>query len=193
MTAGVMALPAHLKKTNYRNPSDGTNSAFQLGYKTDLHFFDFLKANPERAEQFTNHMSVYHQGRPSWMDDGFYPVPTLTEGTNIGNDDVLLVDIGGSMGHDVSEFRRKWPHVPGQLVLQDLPQMIEQAKTMPLHPSIKPMVHDFFTEQPVKGTSLFLGSFPSPLSPPSMGPKLIISDFHRCSCLLHALRPARLE
>jgi hypothetical protein len=86
------------------------------------------------------------------MDVGFYPVQSLVEGTGIGDDDVLIVDMGGSMGHDLSEFRRKWPDVPGRLVLQDLPEVIEQAKTVGLHSSIQPMAHDFFTEQPVKGT-----------------------------------------
>ena len=85
------------------------------------------------------------------MDVGFYPVPSLVEGTGISDDDVLIVDIGGGMGHDLSEFRRKWRNVPGRLVLQDLPEVIEQAKTMELHSSIQPTVHDFFTEQPVKG------------------------------------------
>lgn len=85
------------------------------------------------------------------MDVGFYPVPTLTEGLNIGDNDVLLVDVGGSIGHDLSEFRRKWPDVPGRLILQDLLEPIEKAKTINLSPGIEPMVHDFFTEQPVKG------------------------------------------
>lgn len=105
------------------------------------------------ASQFNNHMSAYHQGRPSWMDVGFYPVPTLIEGADHGEDDVLLVDVGGSVGHDLSEFRRKWPDAPGKLVLQDLPAVIEQAKTTDLHPSIVPMAHDFFQEQPIKGES----------------------------------------
>lgn len=155
ITNGVQALPAHLKKNNYRNPSDGTNCAFQLGFNTNLHFFDFLRENPVHAVQFNNHMSAYHQGRPSWMDVGFYPVQSLVEGTGIGDDDVLIVDMGGSMGHDLSEFRRKWPDVPGRLVLQDLPEVIEQAKTVGLHSSIQPMAHDFFTEQPVKGARAY--------------------------------------
>lgn len=155
ITAGILALPAHLKKTGYRNPGDGTDAAFQHGFKTNLHFFDFLKENPKYAVQFNNHMSAYHQGRPSWMDVGFYPVPTLTEGTNITKDDVLLVDMGGSMGHDLSEFRRKWPQIPGRAVLQDLPEVVKQAISMNLPSSIETMSHDFFTEQPIKGMSVY--------------------------------------
>lgn len=108
-----------------------------------------MKENPEAASQFNNHMSAYHQGRPSWMDVGFYDVPSLF--SNVTQDDVLLVDVGGSVGHDLSEFRRKWSDAPGRLVLQDLPDVIGQAKTGQLHSSIEAMEHDFFTEQPIKG------------------------------------------
>jgi hypothetical protein len=108
-----------------------------------------MKENPEVASQFNNHMTAYHQGRPSWMDTGFYDVESLF--SNIDKDDVLLVDVGGSMGHDLSEFRCKWSGAPGRLVLQDLPEVVAQARTMQLNPSIEVMEHDFFTEQPIKG------------------------------------------
>lgn len=153
ITAGILALPAQLKKTNYQTPSNGTDCAFQLGFNTPLHFFEFLKEHPQAAVQFNNHMSAYRQGRPSWMDPGFYDVPGMINADIIRDQDALLVDMGGSVGHDLSEFRRKWSDAPGRLVLQDLPEVLAQAKTMSLHPSIELMEHDFFTEQPVKGNS----------------------------------------
>ncbi|KAH8432816.1 putative O-methyltransferase [Aspergillus melleus] len=155
ITSGVLALPAHLRRTDYRNPDNGTDAPFQLGFKTNLHFFDFLRANPDHAVQFNNHMSAYHQGRPSWMDPGFYPVSTLMEGLNINKDDVLLVDMGGGTGHDLSEFRGKWPQIPGRAVLQDLPEVIQQANSMNLPSSIETMSHDLFTEQPIKGARAY--------------------------------------
>lgn len=157
---GVLALPAHLKENGYVNPTNGKDCAFQRGYKTDLHFFEYMKANPKVAGQFNNHMAFYRQGRPSWMDVGFYDVPSLI--ANVGPNDVLLVDLGGGLGHDISEFRRKWPDAPGRLVLQDTPELTAQSKKKQLHPSIEPMVHDFFTEQPIKG--IFFPSTYIPLS-----------------------------
>ncbi|KAJ6051332.1 uncharacterized protein N7446_005964 [Penicillium canescens] len=153
ITAGVLALPAQLKKDGYKNPSNGKECSFQRGFQTDLHFFEFMKENPEAASQFNNHMTAYHQGRPSWMDVGFYDVESLF--SNVCQDDVLLVDVGGSMGHDLSEFRRKWSGAPGRLVLQDLPDVVAQARTMQLNPSIEVMEHDFFTEQPIKGARAY--------------------------------------
>ncbi|KAJ5089581.1 hypothetical protein N7532_008265 [Penicillium argentinense] len=154
ITKGIMALPAQLKRTSYRNPSNGMDCGFQLGYDTPDHFFGFLKTHPVAAKQFDNHMSAYHQGRPSWMDVGFYDVPRLVK-MDVGDKDALLVDVGGSVGHDLSEFRRKWPDASGRLVLQDLPEVLEQARSMSLHESIEIMEHDFITEQPVKGARAY--------------------------------------
>lgn len=145
-----MAIPEFLKKTNYRNPTSPTETAFQLGYDTDLSFFGHVQKEPLTAKQFNNHMAAYSQGRVRWSDGGFYPVQKqLVDNTAIGNQDVLLVDMGGSFGHDLSHFRRKWPRVPGRLILQDLPEVV--ASVNGLHPSIEVTGHDFFTEQPVKG------------------------------------------
>ncbi|KAL4813490.1 S-adenosyl-L-methionine-dependent methyltransferase [Aspergillus spinulosporus] len=143
ITYGITSLPSFLKRTNYANPSNGWHTAFQDGYRTDKHFFEFLKEHPTYGAD--------------WMDEGFYPVPSLTEGLNIGAEDVLLVDVGGNIGHDLSEFRRKWPSIPGRLVLQDLPEVIEQAKrqNQATKEAIEPMSHDFFTEQPVKGARAY--------------------------------------
>ncbi|KAJ5789596.1 O-methyltransferase family 2 [Penicillium psychrosexuale] len=153
ITAGVLALPAQLKKDGYTNPSNGKDCAFQRGFRTDLHFFDFMKENLDAASQFNNHMSAYHQGRPSWMDVGFFDVPSLFP--DVTQDDVLLVDVGGSLGHDISEFKRKWPDAPGRLVIEDLPDVVAQAKSGQLDPSIETLEHDFFNEQPIKGARAY--------------------------------------
>ncbi|KAL3462053.1 S-adenosyl-L-methionine-dependent methyltransferase [Aspergillus heterothallicus] len=140
-TQGILALPQFLEKTNYRNPSSAIETAFQLGYKSDMGFFGHVQQEPITATRFNNHMGVYAQGRQ------------LIAGTKIGTDDVLLVDVGGSFGHNLLDLRRKWPDVPGQLVLQDLPKVMASVKD--LHPTIDVTAHDFFTEQPVKGARAY--------------------------------------
>ena len=101
-------------------------------------------------------MSIYHQGRASWMDPGFYPVDRLLTPTSSptpnNNNNILLVDVGGGKGHDLNEFRSKWPTARGRLVLQDQPAVLAEATG--LHESIERMPHDFFTEQPCKGMFL---------------------------------------
>ncbi|PYH92255.1 S-adenosyl-L-methionine-dependent methyltransferase [Aspergillus ellipticus CBS 707.79] len=149
----ILATPQFLQQTDYRNPSDGLHSPFQLGFGTKASFFEFLAQDPVVGAQFNNLMSVYHQGRASWMDPGFYPVQRLLEGVQVGTDDVLLVDVGGGKGHDLQEFRTKGPRVPGRLILQDQPAVIAEATG--LHASIETMAHDFFGEQPIKGARAY--------------------------------------
>ncbi|EFR03753.1 O-methyltransferase [Nannizzia gypsea CBS 118893] len=152
ITVGVHALPAHLKKNRYHSPTNGNDCAFQLGYNTKSHFFDFMKVHQEIGGPFHENMSTYSQGKLSWSHPDFYPVSRLTDDVSIGENDVILIDIGGGQGHDISRFRRDWPDIPGRLILQDLPGVIAQAKTKALlHPSIETMEHDFFTKQPIKG------------------------------------------
>jgi hypothetical protein len=109
-TRGILALPEFLKKNSYRNPTNPTDTAYQLRHDTDKGFFQLLQEEPDTAKQFNNHMSIYAQGRMRWMDPGFYPVQEqLVDGTAIGDQDALLVDMGGSFGHDLSDFRASGP------------------------------------------------------------------------------------
>lgn len=89
------------------------------------------------------------------MDPDFYPVQDrLVNGARTDDPEaVFLVDVGGSLGHDLVEFRSKHSHIPGRLVLQDLPSVVEQVRDLP--GDIESMAYDFFTEQPVKGILSF--------------------------------------
>lgn len=180
--AALDKFPEYIAKTGYKNPNDGTNGPYQFAYSTSLNFFAYLQANNPLGIQFNHHMGGYRLGRPSWMDKDFYPVQDLlAKGADTSSDAVLLVDIGGSLGHDLEEFRRKHPDVPGRLVLQDLSVVIGQIEE--LHEKIEPMAHDFFTEQPIKGTFRHNTCHRHPS----------FSNYStRRSRILHALGPARL-
>ncbi|KAH6866914.1 S-adenosyl-L-methionine-dependent methyltransferase [Alternaria rosae] len=102
----------------------------------------YLDTHPLLGQQFNNHMSGYRQGRPSWMDANFYPVQDqLIDGMDNSKDAVLLVDIGGGYGHDVQDFRTKYPQRFG--------------------PSIECMEYDFHTGRPLKATSGSCRTYPS--------------------------------
>ena len=63
--------------------------------------------------------------RKRWLD--VFPPDHLLQG--IADKDVpVLVDIGGGIGTDILEFRRRYPQIRGQLILQDQPAVIESAK-----------------------------------------------------------------
>ncbi|KMU85982.1 sterigmatocystin 8-O-methyltransferase [Coccidioides immitis H538.4] len=132
-----------------------SDSPFQMGFNTDLNFFEYLGANPKVGSEFNNHMSAYHQGRSSWMDPGFFPVEgRLFDGAKAEADAPLIVDVGGSLGHDLMEFKKKWPRHPGKLIVQDLPEVIKETRKT-VDPNITAMEHDFFKDQPIKGARAY--------------------------------------
>lgn len=103
-------------------------------------------------------MSAYRAGRPSWVDPGFYPVADrLTKRFDPSVSDVVLVDVGGGLGHDLEELKAKHPALPGRLVLQDRPEVIATVESAAAAggPPFEPAAHDFFTPQPVGGARAY--------------------------------------
>ncbi|KAI1103266.1 S-adenosyl-L-methionine-dependent methyltransferase [Jackrogersella minutella] len=147
-------LHEYLKSTNYKTPNDKFDGALQFAYKTKKNVFEHLQANPPYGELFNLHMGGYHQGRASWMDAGFFPVQEkLIAGANKSDGATFLVDIGGSVGHDIQELLDKYPSMPGRLVLQDLASVLGQVKN--LDSRIERMYYDFWEEQPIKGSRAY--------------------------------------
>ena len=110
----------------------------------------FLGEHPELLQCFNNYMAGYRQGKQSWVEPGFYPVDLrLGKEAKTQADAVLLVDVGGGLGHDLKDFKANYPHLPGKLVLQERQEVISQIKE--LSSGIEATVHDFFTPQPIKG------------------------------------------
>ena len=65
---------------------------------------------------------------------------------------VLPVDVGGGRGHDLEAFKEAFPHQEGRLIVQDLPDVVDDIR-QPV-PGVEAMKHNFFTPQPVKGSPL---------------------------------------
>lgn len=137
-------------KNDWKTPNNISDGPYQYAFRTTNNLFENHQARPPYGEQFNLHMGGYHQGRPSWMDEGFYPIKeNLVQGFDDSEGSAMLVDIGGSVGHDMEELYSKHPDLPGRLISQDLPIVIGQIKK--LDKRIEPMAYDFTTEQPVKG------------------------------------------
>jgi hypothetical protein len=58
------------------------------------------------------------------------------------------------LGHDLVGLKRKFPNLPGRLVLEDLPDVIEHAKES-IEDGIEVVGYDMFTEQPLKGAKAY--------------------------------------
>ena len=145
--SSAMALPSFLAKTQYQNPIDPKNCAFQEALHTPDSLFEWFPKNPEPANNFNLWMSGQRDGRPYWLD--FFPFEDhVVRGFKGGDGAVLLIDVGGGRGHEVEAIRKRHPNLPGRILLQDVPSTIEQALPVP---GMEAVAHDFFTEQPIKG------------------------------------------
>lgn len=151
MIPTFQGLSEFLAKTNYQEPSDADNGPVQQGLRTGKPFFAILKENARLGSAFNNFMAGYSTSRPFWTD--FYPIEErlLDAGRSSESSGPLLVDVGGGLGHELLRFGSKHPNIPGQLVVQDLPSVIDEAKNSGNLPStIKAVAHDFFESQPVE-------------------------------------------
>ncbi|TDZ36724.1 O-methyltransferase mpaG [Colletotrichum spinosum] len=145
--------PSYLKKNDWRIAKDPRKGPMQDVIGEDSNFFQHMMTNYP-AGQFQNHMAGYRQGRASWMDPDFYPVvDRLVRGADASPDAAFLVDIGGSIGHDLDEFCRKHPTAPGRHILQDLSHVLSQITK--IDPKIERMAYDFHTEQPITGARAY--------------------------------------
>lgn len=66
----------------------------------------------------------------------------------------LIVDIGAGRGHDLIEFRRRFPHAPGKLILEDISTAIDEvngAQGLTAAKVDKQVFYFFSDVQPIKG------------------------------------------
>ncbi|KAJ3472844.1 hypothetical protein NLG97_g10682 [Lecanicillium saksenae] len=152
-SAGAMKFHEFSRKRGWRNPTDAKDTSMMYAYGTDMDMFSWQKSLGY-GTHFNDHMGGYSHGRVPWMAPGFYPVKErLVQGADTDPQAAFLVDIGGSLGHDLVKFKGYHPDTPGKLILQDLPNVINQIKD--LDSSIIRMEYDFHTEQPIKGARAY--------------------------------------
>ncbi|KAI0026143.1 S-adenosyl-L-methionine-dependent methyltransferase [Xylariomycetidae sp. FL0641] len=149
---GATNLPKYLAKIGYREPTDTVNSNYADGCPEKLSFFERATAYPAYHDSFSGFMRTWGSLKRPWPE--FYDTAGLVEGADLSQGNVLCVDIGGHTGIDLTRLAGKHPDIPdGSLVLQDLPDVLTGAKG--LSGKIKPMPHDMFTPQPVKGSRAY--------------------------------------
>jgi hypothetical protein len=92
-------------------------------------------------------MSTWQLGGPNWID--WFPVQEcIIDRFEDEEGGVLMVDAAGGRGNDLKKLRRKFPHAPGRLIVEDLPQILEGVAPSP---GIECQPIDLFEPQPVKG------------------------------------------
>jgi O-methyltransferase domain len=127
----------------------GLRTAFNLGHQTDMHFFDWLYL-PENVSRYGDRFGRAMMGSSIVLFDNLldqYDWTQFEKGDKI-------VDVGGGVGHMGLLVKKKVK--PGiEVIIQDLPVVVEQGRATPGHEILEFQVHDFFTEQPVIGAKLY--------------------------------------
>jgi demethylsterigmatocystin 6-O-methyltransferase len=140
MGPAFLHMPTHFASTNYAEPtSQETSPYFQLFNRG---FWDRVNASPKLKREFDTYMAAHKKGGSSLVD--LLPLSRLVSGYNAAFP-VLLVDIGGNVGHQCIELKTRYPDLQGGVVVQDL-KCAED-----LGAGVKGMEYDFFTPQPIKG------------------------------------------
>jgi hypothetical protein len=140
----LIKIPEYLKKTNYKNPENTNDGPFQYAMNTKLQYYEWLKTEPEQAVAFNTTMMLQRMDRgEAWYD--YYPV-TSKIGDSFDEKLPLVVDVGGNIGINISNFHAKFPELPGRLILEDLPEVITNIQE--LDPAIERIAHSFLEPQP---------------------------------------------
>lgn len=136
-------------KTGYQEPSSAEDGPYQDAYGTPQ-LLRIFAGKPS----FWTPIQLPHgrlQSRQTELDGRrIFPGPGKTDQwCQTRTYCCFLVDIGGSVGHDLAEFVGKHPDAPGRLALQDLSVVLKQIVS--LDERIERMPYDLYTEQPLKG------------------------------------------
>lgn len=142
------ALPAWLKEKKYQNITTNKDLPFHKALNTDKEPFEWMKLHPEQMKSLGHAMAIQREGH--WIDS--YPVPAEVGNFTPGTESALLVDIGGGFGQQSIAFKEKFPELKGRVVVQDIPETLNSA---PKNAAVEFQVHDFFTEQPIKGAKFY--------------------------------------
>ncbi|KAF2459112.1 S-adenosyl-L-methionine-dependent methyltransferase, partial [Lineolata rhizophorae] len=150
----IARLPDYFAERGYVNPTDAYDSPWQFGLQTQKHYFDWLADHPRIQEAFNVTMSAARQiSGKEWFD--VYPVEERLLPKASSASDVLIVDVGGGIGHQLLGLKRKFPSLTGRLVVEDLPGVVEPASQSLAKSGIEALGHDFLTEQPIKGAKAY--------------------------------------
>jgi demethylsterigmatocystin 6-O-methyltransferase len=163
----IIALPAFLKSTGYKNITDPYHTAMQYAFKTSLSAFEYL-AQPGNEAQLAAFQATMIGRQDA---DGLKKLPLLRSAieaaTATHNGDSskgatemqaeaapFLVDVAGGHGHQLSYLLKTYPALKGKLVLEDLPEVINQIEPKSLD-GVKLVPQDIFKEQTIKGAKFY--------------------------------------
>ncbi|KAI1400598.1 putative O-methyltransferase [Hypoxylon fuscum] len=138
----------------YPGSEEPGETGFALSNKTNKGMFQFFASNPERSLRFAAAMRFFTQRpglEPERVVNGYHWDKIGKGGSG------TVVDVGGSHGKICIELARRFSLL--SFVVQDLDEPVvrdaERQRPEELADRVRYMVHDFFTEQPIKGADVY--------------------------------------
>jgi len=132
-------------------PDDATRNPYTWRHGQDgKPVWEIMAQYPDRIQTFQVGLAGQEAAVPIV---GYYDFSKLkTDEENR----VELVDVGGGQGQSLKQILEAHPDLsPSKMVLQETPDVIKIAQATKMLPdSVVKMEHDFYTEQPVKGSLL---------------------------------------
>ncbi|KAL4997486.1 S-adenosyl-L-methionine-dependent methyltransferase [Aspergillus recurvatus] len=156
----MQSAPTFFLQNGYSSPVDPKKGLVQFAFSTEKSTFEYIASSPSLLKDFNLFMGNTMGARRFWVD--WYPVQSrILDGA--APDKALIVDIGAGRGHDLVAFMGRFLDAvgPGQLVLEDLPPVIEDGgleldmNGPGANGAIRKVAYDFFMEQPVKGARVY--------------------------------------
>ncbi|KAI9687107.1 MAG: hypothetical protein M1822_002518 [Bathelium mastoideum] len=154
LSPGWLATPAFLKEIGHQNPTSPTKTAFAKAYDfpNGGTIWEILLSTPHLTA-VNAYMATFNEGHKDWMS--LYPIEEqLISGAKEGPESVFMVDVGGGGGHQAIALKKRFPTVPGRIVVEDLPQGLPKDGVEGTE-GIELLAHNFMEEQPIKGARLY--------------------------------------
>ncbi|KAJ5675961.1 S-adenosyl-L-methionine-dependent methyltransferase [Penicillium macrosclerotiorum] len=149
-------VPEYFRQKGFKSPRDARAGPFQYAINTDLETFHYWSTQPRVYETFNILMTGSKGSKLGWTH--WFPIKeNLLLGCKSAEGSTLMVDIGGGIGTEISEFYINFPSFPGRLILQDLPPVIRSVKE--LQAKVERQEYNFFTPQLVRGARIYYFHF----------------------------------
>jgi hypothetical protein len=168
-------LSQYYEQYGRKEPKTQTHNPFTFANgHPEKQVWEIMHSNPQRMKDFMQSMHTLEQHLPI---TGFYDFAWLAETAAADPERVLFVDVGGGKGQAIKAIARENPFIPlTRCVLQDRPDTLEEVKAIDdegIRGAVL-QVHNFHTEQPVKGMLLSIPFVP--ISPPAIGVFFLLTD-----------------
>ena len=145
ITSHNVVLPGFSALNNTLKDPSSARTAFQNHFNTDLTYYEWAETHPLEKNAFHHFMEEHQTNLPHWLDVFDFAAEI---GPGLQDGDTAFVDIGGSIGQQCEALTKRYPDLPGRVILQDLPDVIENAIPVP---SMEKVAYNYLKEQPVKG------------------------------------------